>query len=230
MENEVKETKKGIGALGVILIVLLCVGITAPSAWYLGKKMGEKDNQQQVDNNKNNNDQNKTNNNANNTNNTKSDDVKEVLFSHSNAYGNDVIVELTEDGKVLVTIKGDRFDGKKELIKEEVFNNVNKTYEVHAGQSDICEGNFKLMFIMNDSTISYLDMDQLVCGDDVVTAKNVANLKDIVEITEKITPGPCSDDIDWCEPDKHSVYAIDKSSKKTDITDFLIPKINYRLE
>ena len=226
MENEVKETKKGIGALGVILIVLLCVGITAPSAWYLGKKMGEKDNQQQVDN-KNNNDQKESNNNANNTNNTKSDGVKEVLYD-STYLGNDVvqIVELTEDDKILVTIKGELLDNKKEVIKEEVFNNVNKAYKVHAGQSDVCMGNFKLMFIMNDSTISYLDMDQLVCGDDVVTAKNVANLKDIVEITEKITPGPCSDDIDWCEPDKHSVYAIDKNGKQTDITDFLIPKIN----
>ena len=226
MDNEIKETKKGIGALGIFLIVLLCVGITAPSAWYLGKKMGEKDNQQQVDN-KNNNVQKESNNNTNN--NTKKDVVKEVLFDNT-SYGNDVvdIVELTEDGKILVTIKGNRLDDKKEVIKEEIINSVNKTYKVHAGESDVCEGNSRLMFIMNDGTISYLDIDQLVCGDDIVTANNIANLKDIVEITEKITPGKCEkfDNQDWCLPDHHDVYALDKSGNQTDITNFLIPNRN----
>lgn len=202
----------------IIVIVILTIAVLSLGGYICYDKIFNKPTNNNQEQNTNNNQQNQT------PDKKTEPKANKVLYDTS-SYGNDLyqIVELTDDGTVLVTINGtgERLNGEEKIIKKEVLKNVNKTFKVLAGQSDVCAGNTRLMFIMNDSSLSYLDIDQLECGDTIKIVNNVANLKDIVEVTEKIAPGACLDDGSYCEPDIHSVYAIDKNGTKVDITNKL---------
>lgn len=131
-----------------------------------------------------------------------------VLFD-TTSYGNDDVekVELTSDGVVLVTMTGTEND----VNKKEVAKNVTKTFMVQVGQADICEGNKRLMFVHKDGTASYLNIDELTCGQKIVVEKldGVKNIEKFEVKTVKYDG----------EPDGHTVYAITKSGKKIDISE-----------
>lgn len=133
--------------------------------------------------------------------------IKEVLFD-TTSYGNDDVekVELTTDGTVLVTIKGTDND----VTREEVAKDVTKTFTVRVGQADICEGNKRIMFVHKDGTASYINIDQLTCGQSIVVEK-LNGYKNIDRFEEKTVKYDG-------EPDEHITYVITKDGKKTDIT------------
>jgi len=138
---------------------------------------------------------------------TKEYKIKEVLFD-TTSYGNDDVekVELTTDGTVLVTIKGTDND----VTREEVAKDVTKTFTVRVGQADICEGNKRIMFVHKDGTASYINIDQLTCGQSIVVEK-LNGYKNIDRFEEKTVKYDG-------EPDEHITYVITKDGKKTDIT------------
>jgi len=131
-----------------------------------------------------------------------------VLFD-TTSYGNDDVekVELTSDGVVLVTMTGTEND----VNKKEVAKDVTKTFMVQVGQADICEGNKRLMFVHKDGTASYLNIDELTCGQKIVVEKldGVKNIEKFEVKTVKYDG----------EPDGHTAYAITKSGKKIDISE-----------
>ena len=134
--------------------------------------------------------------------------IKEVLFD-TTSYGNDDVekVEITYNGTVLVTMTGTEND----VNKKEVAKNVTKTFMVQVGQADICEGNKRLMFVHKDGTASYLNIDELTCGQKIVVEKldGVKNIEKFEVKTVKYDG----------EPDGHTAYAITKSGKKIDISE-----------
>ena len=131
-----------------------------------------------------------------------------VLFD-TTSYENDDVekVELTSDGVVLVTMTGTEND----VNKKEVAKDVTKTFMVQVGQADICEGNKRLMFVHKDGTASYLNIDELTCGQKIVVEKldGVKNIEKFEVKTVKYDG----------EPDGHTAYAITKSGKKIDISE-----------
>ena len=143
--------------------------------------------------------------------------VKQVLYDNT-SYGEDVvdIVELTKGGSVLVTIKS---SDSINVDSKEVLSNVDQAFKVKTGVSDICEGNTKLIFIMKDSTISYLDIDELVCGNSIKVVNNFASLNNIVNIVKEEKLGECDKDSSYCEPSYNIVYAIDKDGNKINISE-----------
>ena len=141
--------------------------------------------------------------------NTKKYKIKKVLFD-TKKYGNDDVekVELTTDGIVLVSITGSE---ENDVTRQEVATKVVKTYMVQVGQADICEGNKRLMFIHKNGTASYLNIDELTCGQDILVQK-LEGYKDI----DKFEVETVKND---GEPDAHIAYVITKDGKKTDISD-----------
>jgi len=139
----------------------------------------------------------------------KKEETKEnkILFD-TTSYGNDDVekVELTSDGVVLVTMTGTEND----VNKKEVAKNVTKTFMVQVGQADICEGNKRLMFVHKDGTASYLNIDELTCGQKIVVEKldGVKNIEKFEVKTVKYDG----------EPDGHVTYVVTKDGKKTDIS------------
>ncbi len=133
--------------------------------------------------------------------------IKEVLFD-TTSYGNDDVekVEITYNGTVLVTIKGTDND----VERKEVAKNVVKTFTVQVGQSDICEGNKRIMFVHKDGTASYLNIDELVCGRKIVV-ENLKGFKNIDKFEVKTVKYEG-------EPDGYITYVITKDGKKTDIS------------
>jgi hypothetical protein len=136
-------------------------------------------------------------------------EIKEVLYD-TTSYGNDDVekVELTTDGIVLVSITG---SDENDVTRQEVATKVVKTYMVQVGQADICEGNKRLMFVHKDGTASYLNIDELTCGQDILVQK-LEGYKDV----EKFEVETVKND---GEPDAHIAYVITKDGKKTDISD-----------
>jgi hypothetical protein len=82
---------------------------------------------------------------------------------------------------------------------------------VQVGQSDICEGGKRLMFVHKDGTASYLSVDDLSCGQNIVVDK-LEGIKNIEKFEVKTIKHDG-------EPDEHIAYAITKDGKKTDITE-----------
>lgn len=140
---------------------------------------------------------------------SKNYEIKEVLFD-TTSYGNDDVekVELTTDGVVLVSITG---TGKNDVTRKEVAKNVVKTFVVQVGQSDICEGNKRIMFIHKNGTASYIDIDELTCGQEI-DVDDLEGFKNIEKFEVKTVKYDG-------EPDGYIVYVVTKDGKKTDISD-----------
>lgn len=129
-------------------------------------------------------------------------------------------IELTKDGSVLLTTKLEPSLDEEETEvfkynKKEIFKNVILFADVHASQSDICNGNEKVIVVKEDGSVSFLDMDSLICGHELVIKENIGTLKEIVEIKEeKIKTNEY-------EPDYYKVIATDINGQTTDITELL---------
>ena len=144
--------------------------------------------------------------------------IKEVLYDNT-SYGNDDVekVELTNDGVVLVSINGTGYDDSEDkevsfkINRVEVASNVSKTFSIHVGTSDICEGNRRIMFIHKDGTVSYINIDDLACGQ-MINVIKFEGLKDVLKFEEKIVKHEG-------EPNEYIVYAVTKDGNKTDITE-----------
>ncbi len=137
-------------------------------------------------------------------------EIKEVLYD-TTSYGNDDVekVELTNDGIVLVTITGTEED----VTRKEVANNVVDTYIVKVSQSDTCEGNKRIIFVGEDRTATYINIDSLVCGHEI----EVEPLEGVKNIDYFDTKAVKQNG----EPDYNLVYVITKDGNKKDITNFL---------
>ena len=146
--------------------------------------------------------------------------IKEVLDKSMDENNEGYIIELTDDNRVLVTLKGKGGNGGKDnnIIRRQVLSDVSKSFIVRAGQSDMCAGNTKMMFILNDGSVAYIDIDMLDCGQTIKVLSNVFDLENIVDITQEETKGKCYDNTDYCEPVISKVFVTDKNGNKTEIT------------
>ncbi len=138
--------------------------------------------------------------------------IKEVLFD-TTSYGNNSIekVELTEDGDILLSI----IDNDEIIVNRlELFVSVEKSYLVHVGQSDTCEGNARLIFDRGNNLYTYLNIDDFVCSHKVTTG-NIMGLENVQDIEEKVEKFEG-------EPDIYKVYAVDKQENKSEISDKLL--------
>ena len=134
------------------------------------------------------------------------DDNKETRYD---LYEHDKIKIVYDSGKILVTAPELYYKEEKIQI------GVKSAVLVHVGQSDICEGNARLIFIMNDGSLSSLYIDDLVCGNKLRTNSYFDGLTNIVEVYDKKVK---TNDY---EPYKYSVYAKDSKGNETDISKYL---------
>ena len=197
---------KGIKPLWVIIICVICIAIVSPISWMLGKSS--------IDSQPNTNEKSMPEKQNDTTDSTEVDTTdnnfvaKEEIYA---SYDKDKIVEITENGKVLVTMTNASGDGEK-IEKQEIIRDVKATSIVHVGQSDVCEGNAKLIFILENGKVSYLDIDMLVC-EGRIAVHNIPNLNNIVEVTEKEEASEYQND-----PPFYTVYAKDKDGNIIDIS------------
>ena len=221
---EEKKDKKAIVA--IIVTALVCILVIAPLAWYAGKKAAEKDTStEQKETNK---EKEKENNNEGTPASevkeeeitiekipeTKKYTIKSVALEEKDPEGKLMIkVEITTTGEALLT---------HQEYAEEPFENVKIAEDVilalpvHVGQSDICAGNARVMFIHKDKTVSAFYVDDLECGNTIKVKKNVGGLTDIVEIREQIEESESP-----YEPNNFKVYAVDSNKKMHDISENL---------
>ena len=136
---------------------------------------------------------------------SESSEVKNTIVFDSS----DIKVELNASGDALLTYDG--IDAKDKKIA----SNVSSTAIVHAGQSDVCEGNERLIFIMKDGSISYLNIDKLVCGSELEVKNNIGGYEDIAAVYDE------QKKVNDYEPVLYTVYARDKDGLIYNITDAL---------
>lgn len=135
----------------------------------------------------------------------KKEEVKKTLVYDKS----DIKVELDSKGEAFLTYK--EVDAKDKSVA----TNVSSTAVVQAGQSDVCEGHTRLMFISKEGTLSYLDIDALVCGKKI-TVKDVDGYKNIVAVYNEDFK---TNDY---EPILHKVFTRDKDGTVKEITNDLV--------
>ncbi len=133
------------------------------------------------------------------------DIIREITAIYNN--GSDKVTY--KDGKILLTSPNLGYEEK------EILSDVDTYFRTQVGQSDTCEGNTRIVFVMNDGTLSAMNIDALVCGKELKITSNLSNLKNIKEVYNKVQK------ISY-EPDRYTVFAKDKNDKEYDITDALL--------
>ena len=144
---------------------------------------------------------------------TKKYTIQKVAYESKDPEGNLILkVELTTTGEALLSY----YDGEEKLENIKIAEDVVLVQGVHVGMSDICAGNARVIFIHKNTSISSLNVDQLECGNTISITKNVAGLKNIVEIKE-ITNHSGSP----YEPNNYTVYAVDSNGKEHNLNEAL---------
>ena len=140
---------------------------------------------------------------------TSSTEKKEEVKKNLVYDKSDIKVELDSKEEAFLTYK--EVDAKDKSIA----TNVSSTAVVKAGQSDVCEGNTRLVFISKEGTLSYLDIDSLVCGKKI-SIKDVDGYKNIAAVyNEEVKTNEY-------EPINYKVFARDKDGNVKEITKDLI--------
>jgi len=135
----------------------------------------------------------------------KKEEVKNTVV-----YDNDGIkVELDSKGEAFLTYS------EVEAHSKSIATNVSNTAVVKAGQSDVCLGNSRLVFVSKEGTISYLNLDKLECGKEIVV-KDVDNYKNIAAVYSE------EKKVNDYEPILYKVFARDKDGNINDITNDLL--------
>ena len=124
---------------------------------------------------------------------------------------------LDEDNKIYAMNDKTLKVISNELGEEVIANNVNKTYDIYAGMSDVCEGNRWIIASTEDNKFIALSVDSLICGSKIKTIDVSAELAkkkidDVISIynTKTFT--------NQYEPKKYEVYAITENGESTEIT------------
>lgn len=107
---------------------------------------------------------------------------------------------------------------KKETLYvdgEEIAKNIKKYYDVTIG-GDGCEGNRHIIFILDDGSVTSLNIDDLSCSNEVTYTEDINNLRNIKEITTIK-----SEDATENTPAKYEVYAKDNNNEEYLITEYL---------
>ena len=105
-----------------------------------------------------------------------------------------------------------------ELGEKVIVENVNKTYDIYAGMSDVCEGNRWIIASTEDNKFIAVSVDAMVCGSKIKT----------IDVSAELTKKKLNDTVsiyntktftNQYEPQKYEVYAINEDGKSTVITD-----------
>ena len=185
--------------LPLLIIIILLVGGAAFGGYYVGAHVLTKNNNQEK---KESND-NKTSEDNKSSDEKKDDEKKELLNSKG------IKVELDKNGEVFLTYT------EVDAENKSIVSNVKTYLLVQAGQSDVCEGNKRLLFVLNDGTVSSLNIDSLVCGKKLVVDNKLANLNNVVAIRDSLENSGVN------EPENHYIYAQTSDSKEYNITKVL---------
>ena len=104
-----------------------------------------------------------------------------------------------------------------ELGEKVIAENINKTYDIYAGQSDICEGNRWIVANTEDNKFIAVSIDAMICGSEIKTldvseelAKKKLNNTISIYTTKKFT--------NQYEPTVTQVYALSEDGISTEIT------------
>lgn len=126
--------------------------------------------------------------------------------------------KLTTDGKILLTtdLKPDLDETIENYNNKIIFENVIAYADVHVSQSDICNGNERLVVINELGKVSYFDIDSLLCGHEFIVKKNIGELKEIAKIKEE------KEYISEYESYNYKVFAEDINGKSIDISHYLL--------
>lgn len=203
-----KPPKKNMVPLIIIMVLLIGIGIGV--GYYFGTK-GNGGSSSTNTSDKNSKNSGKDNNNTNNTDNDdkQNSENKKELY---NASG--IKVELDENGEAFLSYAEIDADNKS------IVSNVKSYLLVQAGQSDVCEGNKRLLFVLNDGTVSSLNIDSLVCGKKLEVKNKIANLNNVVAIRDSLEKSGTN------EPENHVIYAQTSDSKEYNITKVLTGESN----
>lgn len=193
--TDYKDSKKGylitIIILSTILIVLLGI--------YIGKQLISEDN----DNNANNTETQKSNEEQQVENEEKKEPKKQVLWNNKQ--------NEPEDGIIYeVYIQNNGIYLNENLIA----NNIKDHLNVRLG-SDVCEGNFFIVYIKEDNTVGAISIDNLVCGVDLEYIVNIDEIQNVKKIYSELKAS--EEGIDF-----YNVYVDTDTENKIDINDYLL--------
>lgn len=119
--------------------------------------------------------------------------------------------------KVVYTVDKRIIASSPALENAVVERDVIKYYQVHAGQSDICNGNEWFILEKSDHTITAFSSDDFVCGDEITTKDiteelkklSIETLKNVYETKELVNE---------YEPFNYQVLAVNQDDELVDIS------------
>lgn len=192
--NDYKDSKKGylitIIIFSIILIVLLGI--------YIGRKLTSED-----DNNTNVNNSTETQKSNEEKQGEKEEPKKQVLWDNKKSE--------PEEGKIHeIYIQNNGIYLNEKLIA----NNIKDHLNVRLG-SDICEGNFFIVYIKENNTVGAISIDNLVCGVDLEYIVNIDEIQNINKIYKELKAS--EEGIDF-----YSVYVDTDTENKIEINNYLL--------
>ena len=100
-----------------------------------------------------------------------------IITKGTNESGKEYIVEWRADGTIFVKL-GDE--------EETLASNVTRYYDFRLGISDVCLGNEILVFESNNEIASALDLDGMVCGENIHTIDTLYNVGKYDHLFQKV--------------------------------------------
>lgn len=131
--------------------------------------------------------------------------------------GSLIYSDSTEDNKIYLMKDKTLKLVSENLGNKEISKNVIKTYDIYAGQSDVCEGNRWIIAETEDSKYVAISIDALSCGERIETV-NVSDELKKLNVTGTISIYDTKTFINQYEPLSYKVYAINEDGKSTEIT------------
>ena len=132
-----------------------------------------------------------------------------------------VILEIKNNSQKIVYTADKKIIANSPTLKNIVVEtNVIKFYQIHVGQSDICNGNEWFILEKNDHSIIAFSSDDFICGDKITT-KNITEELKKLDITSLKKVYENKEFVNEYEPYNYQVFAINQDDKLVDISAIL---------
>lgn len=129
-----------------------------------------------------------------------------------------VILEIKNNSQKIVYTADKKIIANSPTLKNIVVEtNVIKFYQIHVGQSDICNGNEWFILEKNDHSIIAFSSDDFICGDKITT-KNITEELKKLDITSLKKVYENKEFVNEYEPYNYQAFAINQDDKLVDIS------------
>lgn len=207
--NKQKESKNN--GNWIIIAILIIIIIALVGYMVYDKIIVNKNTSNNVINSESNNE---TNNNANESN--KNNQQPSIESNSEIDNSNDLVIYndkyLAPDEFYKVSLRYSKDNNLAILLinDKEYLDNIAEYFVVNNG-GDICAGNEHIVFLLNDGTISGLNVDDMICGNKITIENNISSLKNVVNVYKSLVS--CNEN----EPCFYNVFAQTKDGTSIQI-------------